>query len=61
MQLAVKEGIPCRIHRNRTVAGDTRNGMCQNKDFFWLLVNDVMKIKKIPAVGMSLNLCQLIL
>lgn len=56
MQLAVKEGIPCRIHRIGTVAGDTRNGMCQNKDFFWLLVNDVMKIKKIPAVGMSFKL-----
>lgn len=48
VRLADEQGLPCKIYRIGTVTGDTQNGRCQVKDFFWLLVSASLKLKKVP-------------
>ena len=48
LQKARAAGIPCNVYRIASAAGDTQHGCCQVKDFFWLMLQLGVRMKKMP-------------
>lgn len=45
---ARKLGLPCNIYRVGNVCGDSVNGVCQTRDFIWMLFKVGIEMKKFP-------------
>lgn len=48
IQKAQKLGIPCNIFRLGNICGDEKNGICQPKDFLWMIIKLGIEIHKLP-------------
>ncbi len=50
VQMAREKGIPAKIYRIGTLSGGTNKGICQTRDFMWLMIRVILKLKKAPIL-----------
>lgn len=56
VQQARELGHPCTIYRLGTVVGNSINGQCQERDFFWLLIKAITTLKVAPDISIGFHL-----
>lgn len=49
-------GIPINIYRLGRISGDSRNGACQENDFFWKMIRFCIQIGAFPDIDFPFNL-----
>ena len=52
VQLAREKNVPAKIYRIGTLSGDCTNGICQTRDFMWLMIKVILTLKKAPILPM---------
>ncbi|MFP3155749.1 thioester reductase domain-containing protein [Lachnospiraceae bacterium ZAX-1] len=50
IQMARNQGVPAKIYRIGTLSGDTKAGICQIRDFMWLMIKVILILKKAPIL-----------
>lgn len=55
LELAKEKGIPVNIYRIGRVAGDSRTGICPEKDFVWLLIKLGLYVHSFPDISMPIE------